>query len=291
LSFGNLLFKAAVPKIKKSLILSKSLLNLLFQQKNKNMSLLSDKFQGQVALVTGASSGIGKATAILFAQHGAKVVVVNRTPEAGQAVVQQIKGFGGEAIHVTCNVAVKAEVERMVNTAVDTYGRLDMAYNNAGHSVIKSMVDIEESEWDDIVDITLKGTWLCMKYQILQMLKQGKGSIVNCGSAAAVLAVNSIAPYTAAKHGVVGLTKNAAIEFVGRGIRVNIVNPGAIQTPMLDEFTQRNTDVINYLATRQAIGRIGEPEEVARAVVWLASDEASFINGAVVAADGGWTAH
>ncbi len=255
------------------------------------MSLLSDKFQGQVALVTGASSGIGKATAILFAQHGAKVVVVNRTPEAGQAVVQQIKGFGGEAIHVTCNVAVKAEVERMVNTAVDTYGRLDMAYNNAGHSVIKSMVDIEESEWDDIVDITLKGTWLCMKYQILQMLKQGKGSIVNCGSAAAVLAVNSIAPYTAAKHGVVGLTKNAAIEFVGRGIRVNIVNPGAIQTPMLDEFTQRNTDVINYLATRQAIGRIGEPEEVARAVVWLASDEASFINGAVVAADGGWTAH
>jgi NAD(P)-dependent dehydrogenase (short-subunit alcohol dehydrogenase family) len=255
------------------------------------MSLLSDKFQGQVALVTGASSGIGKATAILFAQHGAKVVVANRTPEAGQAVVKEINGFGGEAIHVACNVAVKAEVERMVNTAVDTYGRLDMAYNNAGHSVIKSMVDIEESEWDDIVDITLKGTWLCMKYEIIQMLKQGKGAVVNCGSAAGVIAVNSIAPYTAAKHGVVGLTKNAAIEFVGRGVRVNIVNPGAIQTPMLDEFTQRNADVINYLATRQAIGRIGQPEEVARAVVWLASDEASFINGAVVAADGGWTAH
>jgi NAD(P)-dependent dehydrogenase (short-subunit alcohol dehydrogenase family) len=253
--------------------------------------MLSDKFSGQVALVTGASSGIGKATAILFAQHGAKVVVVNRTPEAGLAVVKEIEAFGGEAIQVTCDVASRADVERMVNTTVDTYGRLDMAYNNAGHSVIKSMIDIEEDEWDAILDITLKGTWLCMKYEIIQMLKQGKGSIVNCGSAAAVLAVNSIAPYTAAKHGVVGLTKNAAIEFVGRGIRVNIVNPGAIQTPMLDEFTGKDAAIINYLATRQAIGRIGLPEEVAQAVVWLASDDASFINGAVVAADGGWTAH
>ncbi|MCU0449281.1 MAG: SDR family oxidoreductase [Bernardetiaceae bacterium] len=253
--------------------------------------ILSNKFAGQVALVTGASSGIGKATALLFAQHGAKVAVVNRTPEAGRAVAQEIRDFGGEAIAITCDVAKRDQVEQMVATTVDTWGRLDMAYNNAGHSVIKGMIDITEEEWDAIVDITLKGTWLCMKYEIIQMLKQGKGAIVNCGSAAGVLAVSSIAPYTAAKHGVVGLTKNAAIEYIGRGIRVNIVNPGAIQTPMLDEFTGKQEAVLNYLSARQAIGRIGQAEEIARAVVWLASDDASFINGAVVAADGGWTAH
>jgi NAD(P)-dependent dehydrogenase (short-subunit alcohol dehydrogenase family) len=253
--------------------------------------MISNKFEGQVALVTGASSGIGRSTAILFAQHGAKVVVANRTEATGKAVVEEIKAFGGEAISVVCDVSKKEDVERMIDTTVATYGRLDMAYNNAGHSVIKSMIDITEEEWDAIIDISLKGIWLCMKYEIIQMMKQGKGSIVNCGSAASLLAVHSIAPYTAAKHGAAGLTKNAAIEFIGKGIRVNMVSPGAIQTPMMDDFTGKDPNVINYLATRQAIGRIGNPEEIANAVVWLASDDASFVNGVNMPVDGGWTAH
>lgn len=248
---------------------------------------------GKVALITGASSGIGKATAMRFAERGAKVAICNKTEATGLTAAQEIReATGADVKWFACDVAHHDQVKGLIENVVKHFGRLDYAYNNAGDgSTQAKTADCTEEIFDKAIAVNLKGNWLLMKYQILQMLKQGGGAIVNCASAAGILAVPYIPAYTAAKHGVVGLTKNAAVEYAQDNIRVNVVCPGAVQTPMLDNFTGGDPAIVQMLETRQAMGRIGKPRELANAVTWLCSDEASFVNGAVVPVDGGWTAH
>lgn len=246
---------------------------------------------GKVALVTGASSGIGRATALAFAREGAKVVVADVTVEGGEETVALIKKAGGEAIFVKTDVSKAAEVEALVNKAVATYGRLDCAHNNAGIAGnSKTVVDDTEDNWDRILAINLKGVWWCMKYEIAQMLKQGGGAIVNTASDAGLIGVRRGGAYVASKHGVVGLTKTAALEYAKAGIRVNCVCPGPIDTPMLQGIGGRNQQVMEKMAAAQPGGRLGKPEEIAEAAVWLCSDAASFITGLPMPVDGGYMA-
>jgi NAD(P)-dependent dehydrogenase (short-subunit alcohol dehydrogenase family) len=246
---------------------------------------------GKVALVTGASSGIGRATALAFAREGAKVVVADVTVEGGEETVALVKKSGGEAIFVKTDVAKAAEVEALINTAVATYGRLDCAHNNAGIAgKSKTVVDDTEDNWDRILTINLKGVWWCMKYEIAQMLKQGGGAIVNTASDAGLIGVRRGGAYVASKHGVVGLTKTAALEYAKAGIRVNCVCPGPIDTPMLQGIGGRNQAVIERMVVAQPGGRLGKPEEIAEAAVWLCSDAASFVTGLPMPVDGGYMA-
>jgi NAD(P)-dependent dehydrogenase (short-subunit alcohol dehydrogenase family) len=246
---------------------------------------------GKVALVTGASSGIGRATALAFAREGAKVVVADVTVEGGEETVAQVKKAGGEAIFVKTDVSKTVEVEALVAKAVATYGRLDCAHNNAGIAGnAKTIVDDTEDNWDRILAINLKGVWLCMKYEIAHMLKQGGGAIVNTASGAGLIGVRRGGAYVASKHGVVGLTKTAALEYAKAGIRVNCVCPGPIDTPMLQGIGGRNQMVIERMVAAQPGGRLGQPAEIAEAAVWLCSDAASFITGLPMPVDGGYTA-
>jgi NAD(P)-dependent dehydrogenase (short-subunit alcohol dehydrogenase family) len=246
---------------------------------------------GKVALVTGASSGIGRATALAFAREGAKVVVADVTVEGGEETVAQVKKAGGEAIFVKTDVSKAVEVEALVAKAVATYGRLDCAYNNAGIAgKAKTVVDDTEDNWDRILAINLKGVWLCMKYEIAHMLKQGGGAIVNTASGAGLIGVRRGGAYVASKHGVVGLTKTAALEYAKAGIRVNCVCPGPIDTPMLQGIGGSNQVVIERMVAAQPGGRLGKPAEIAEAAVWLCSDAASFVTGLPMPVDGGYTA-
>jgi NAD(P)-dependent dehydrogenase (short-subunit alcohol dehydrogenase family) len=246
---------------------------------------------GKVALVTGASSGIGRAAALAFARGGAKVVAADVTVEGGNETVQLIKKTGGEAIFVPTNVAKAADVEALVNAAVSTYGRLDCAYNNAGISgKSQSIVDTTEENWDRIIAINLTGVWLCMKYEIPAMLKNGGGAIVNTASDAGLIGVKRTGAYVASKHGVVGLTKTAALEYAKSGVRVNAVCPGPIETPMLMKGADRFPQMIPKMVKAQPNGRLGKPEEIAEAAVWLCSDAASFVTGLAMPVDGGYIA-
>ena len=246
---------------------------------------------GKVALVTGASSGIGRATALAFAREGAKVVVADVTVEGGEETVAQVKKAGGEAIFVKTDVSKAVEVEALVAKAVATYGRLDCAHNNAGIAGnAKTIVDDTEDNWDRILAINLKGVWLCMKYEIAHMLKQGGGAIVNTASGAGLIGVRRGGAYVASKHGVVGLTKTAALEYAKAGIRVNCICPGPIDTPMLQGIGGSNQVVIERMVAAQPGGRLGKPAEIAEAAVWLCSDAASFITGLPMPVDGGYTA-
>jgi NAD(P)-dependent dehydrogenase (short-subunit alcohol dehydrogenase family) len=246
---------------------------------------------GKVALVTGASSGIGRAAALVFAREGAKVVIADVTVEGGEETVVQVKKAGGEAVFVKTDVSKAVEVEALVAKAVATYGRLDCAYNNAGIAGnAKTVVDDTEDNWDRILAINLKGVWLCMKYEIAHMLKQGGGAIVNTASGAGLIGVRRGGAYVASKHGVVGLTKTAALEYAKAGIRVNCVCPGPIDTPMLQGIGGSNQVVIERMVAAQPGGRLGKPAEIAEAAVWLCSDAASFITGLPMPVDGGYTA-
>jgi len=246
---------------------------------------------GKVALVTGASSGIGRATALAFAREGAKVVVADVTVEGGEETVAQVKKAGGEAIFVKTDVSKAVEVEALVAKAVATYGQLDCAHNNAGIAgKAKTVVDDTDDNWDRILAINLKGVWLCMKYEIAHMLRQGGGAIVNTASGAGLIGVRRVGAYVASKHGVVGLTKTAALEYAKAGIRVNCVCPGPIDTPMLQGIGGSNQVVIERMVTAQPGGRLGQPAEIAEAVVWLCSDAASFVTGLPMPVDGGYTA-
>lgn len=241
-----------------------------------------------IALVTGASSGIGRATALAFAQSGVKVVLADIAVEAGESASAEIQKETNVATSfVSCDVSKSANVERMVRHAVERFGRIDYAFNNAGTEGIPApTAECSEENWA----IDLKGIWLCMKYEIPQMLKQGGGAIVNCASIAGLVGFPSIPAYVASKHGVVGLTKTAALEYAKKGIRVNAVCPGVIHTAMVERFVGSNTDVMKALIAGEPIGRIGEPSEIADAVLYLCSSRASFVTGVAMQVDGGWVA-
>lgn len=249
---------------------------------------MAELMQDKVALVTGASSGIGRATALVFAREGAKVVVADLNVVGGQETVQLVKAAGGEAVFVETDVAQAASVEAMVQTSLDTYGRLDCAHNNAGvEGVLSRTAEQTEQDWEPVIRINLKGVWLCMKYELPHMVQQGSGAIVNTASGAGLIGVKRMAAYVASKHGVIGLTKTAALEYAKSGVRVNAVCPGVIQTAMVERVSGRRPDVLEKMIAAEPIGRSGQPEEIAESVVWLCSDAASFVTGHAMAVDGG----
>lgn len=249
------------------------------------------RFSGKVALVTGASSGIGKATALAFANEGAHVVLADTQTDGGTEVAKQIESSGGKVIFEKCDVSSESAIKTLIKKTIDTFGRLDCAFNNAGIEGTQGITpECTMENWDHVINVNLKGVWLCMKYEIPQMLKQGSGVIVNCSSIAGLVGFPGIPAYVASKHGVVGLTKTAALEFAKSNIRVNAVCPGVIQTPMIDRFVHGEAQIRKQLADNEPIGRVGRPEEVAQATLWLCSSEASFVTGHSLAVDGGWVA-
>ncbi len=253
---------------------------------------MAGQFEGKVALVTGAGSGIGRATSLAFVREGARVVVSDINAEGGEETVSMIRDSGGEATFIHANVTRADQVEAMVAKTVEAYGRLDAAFNNAGIATVSRVPihEYQEDEWDRIVDIDLKGVWLCMKYEIPHMLRQGSGAIVNTSSIAGLVAMPGRSAYVASKHGVIGLTKTAALEYAKQGIRVNAVSPGYIRTPMVEPVIASNPDLEKQIVANQPIGRLGTPEEVAEAVLWLSSDAASFVTGHTMAIDGAYVA-
>jgi NAD(P)-dependent dehydrogenase (short-subunit alcohol dehydrogenase family) len=247
--------------------------------------------QGKVALVTGGGSGIGRATSIRLAREGAKVMIADYVPAGAEHTVKLIKEAGGEASCLAADVAVTKEVETMVKKTVDTYGRLDCAYNNAGiEGGMGDTISCTEENFDRVIAIDLKAVWLCMKYEIPQMLKQGGGSIVNTASIAGLVGFNAIPAYVAAKHGVVGLTRTAALEYAQKNIRVNCVCPGVIRTPMVERAIDKGGMTEADVIAGEPVGRFGKPEEIAEGVLWLLSDAASFVTGHPLTIDGGWIA-
>jgi NAD(P)-dependent dehydrogenase (short-subunit alcohol dehydrogenase family) len=246
--------------------------------------------KGKIALVTGGTSGIGRASALAFAKEGAKVVVSGRNLERLRETVRLVEKIGGEAIFVRCDVTERAEIEAMVNKCIKTYGRMDCALNNAGidGSLFTRIIDYSEETWDQVIRVNLKGVWLCMKYEVSEMIKQEGGSIVNMSSTAGLVGSQiGNSAYVASKHGIVGLTKAVALEYAGQGIRVNAVCPAIIRTPMSERLLGGDPERERQIAAIQPIGRIGTPEEVAAAVVWLCSDAASYITGHALPIDGG----
>jgi len=241
---------------------------------------MAGRLESKVALVTGGSSGIGRASALTFAREGAKVVVADVVVAGGEETVGMIKKAGGEALFVKADVSKAVEVEAMVNRAVEAYGRLDCAFNNAGiEGTLVSTVEYPEEDWDRVMAVNLKGVWLCMKYEIPQMLKQGGGAIVNTASALGLVGTGELSAYVASKHGVAGLTKTAALEYAQKGIRVNAVCPGVIHTPMVERLIGGKAEYEAQVIRAEPVGRKGLPEEIAEAVVWLCSDAASFVTG------------
>jgi NAD(P)-dependent dehydrogenase (short-subunit alcohol dehydrogenase family) len=249
------------------------------------------EFEGKVALVTGGGSGIGRATALAFARVGAKVVIADRNVQRGEETISMIRGTGGTASFRRTDVSVPVEIEALVDYTMTMYGRLDLAFNNAGiEGDVKPLVDQTEANFDAVMDINVKGVWLSMKYEIPRMLEQGGGAIVNSSSVAGVVGFPGIGIYAASKHAVVGLTKTAALEYSALGIRINAVNPAAIDTEMIDRLANGMNTKKDDLSTFHPISRIGRVEEVAEAVLWLCSSKASFVTGHSLIVDGGFTA-
>jgi len=254
---------------------------------------MSGGLEKKIALVTGGASGIGRASALAFAKEGARVVVVDLTNEAGEETVRQIREAGGDACFVRADVSRTKDVEEMVKKTVQLYGRLDCALNNAGVDgmLFTRIAEYKEQAWDQVISINLKGTWLCMKYEIIQMLEGGGGSIVNMSSTAGLVgsAVGNSA-YVASKHGIVGLTKTVALEYGLQRIRINAVCPALTRTPMAEKLLGGDPQREAQLSALSPMGRLANPEEVAAAVVWLSSDSASYVTGQALAVDGGHVA-
>jgi NAD(P)-dependent dehydrogenase (short-subunit alcohol dehydrogenase family) len=249
-------------------------------------------FTGQVALVTGASSGMGLATAQAFAAAGAAVVMADINRTALLTAHDSLISAGHQALAVTCDVADEAQVAELIERAVATFGRLDMAFNNAGIQVPPSDAADETAEnFDRVNAVNLRGVWTCMKHELKQMRTQGSGAIVNCSSLGGLVGLPSRAAYHASKHGVIGLTRSAAMEYAPRGVRINAVCPGTIETPMVSEMLATQADAMKEILRDQPIGRLGQSEEIAAAVLWLCSPGASFVLGVALPVDGGFTAH
>jgi NAD(P)-dependent dehydrogenase (short-subunit alcohol dehydrogenase family) len=248
------------------------------------------QFVGKVALITGGNAGIGRATAIEFAKQGAKVVVSGRREKEGQDVVAEIKALGSEAIFVKTDVSKESDVKVMIERTLETFGRLDYAFNNAGiEETLTPLPDQSEQTYDQIMDINVKGVWLSLKHEIPAMLKTGGGAIVNSSSIAGLVGFAMAPVYVASKHAVIGLTKAVAVEYAKQNIRVNAVAPGSIETRMLRDFASA-PEVRQMLEAGHPMGRIGQPEEIAATVIWLCSGAASFVTGQTLAVDGGYTA-
>jgi NAD(P)-dependent dehydrogenase (short-subunit alcohol dehydrogenase family) len=249
---------------------------------------MSEHSTSPVVLVTGASSGIGRATAIAFAKAGAKVVLAARRIRESEEVVEMIKREGGDVIFCQTDVSKADEVKRLIERTVDAYGRLDWACNNAAiEGEIASVIDCTEENWNEVININLTGMWLCMKYELIQMLKNDGGAIVNISSVNAFFGASDMPAYTASKHGIIGLTKSAANEYGEFGIRINAVCPGSIYTPML-ERVDGGPVTPESRRNKVPLRRVGNPEEIANTVVWLCSSGASYITGHSMVVDGGW---
>jgi NAD(P)-dependent dehydrogenase (short-subunit alcohol dehydrogenase family) len=247
-------------------------------------------FKNKVALVTGAGSGLGLATAKAFAQSGASVVLADTNERAAQVAAEEMLAQGNKALAIRCDVADDTQVETMVEQTVNTFGRLDVAYNNAGvQNNVAEAADSTPEDFDRVISINLRGVWNCMRFELRQMLKQEGGAIVNCSSIGGLVAGPRRGTYQASKHGVLGLTKSAALDYAARGIRINAVCPGIIHTPMLDKMMATQSDALQAMLKDVPIGRLGRPEEIASAVLWLCSSAASFMIGHALTVDGGYT--
>lgn len=249
-------------------------------------------FTGNVALITGAASGIGRAAALAFAQQGVQVAVVDRNQDGGEQTVEQITADGGSACFIRADVSQEADVQAMVAQTVAQFGRLDYAFNNAGVAGQGGPLhELSADNFDRVIAINLRSVFLCLKYEIQHMLQHGGGAIVNTASIAGMVGGRALAPYVASKHGIVGLTRTAALDYAQQNIRVNAVAPGVIATALAQEYVNGDPVALRrQFAALHPVNRVGEPEEVAQAVLWLCSDHASFMTGAIIPVDGGLTA-
>ena len=247
-------------------------------------------FAGKVAFITGGASGIGRATALAFAREGASVAVADVSEKGNQGTARLIEEESGRALAVKCDVSRSDDVQTALNKTIEAFGRLDFAFNNAGIEPRKPapIADYDEEEWNRIIDIDLRGVFLCMKHEIPLLLKQG-GAIINTSSGAGVIGIKGSPAYTAAKHGVIGLTRAAALDYAAQNIRINAVCPGYITTPMMDRFTGGTPEGRAKVISEEPVGRMGRPEEIAAAVLWLCSDGARFVIGHALVVDGGQT--
>ncbi len=248
---------------------------------------MAARLQDKVCLVTGGASGIGKAAALAFAREGGIVTIADLSP-AGEETAAAVQSAGGRAVFTRCDISVPADVEALIASIAARHGRLDCAFNNAGiEGPLVPMAEVSEELWDRIIGVDLRGVWLCLKHEVRQMIGQGGGAIVNTSSTAGICGTPGYSPYTAAKHGVIGLTKSVALQYARSGIRVNAICPGLIDTPMMARILGGNAEMEKQFVAGTPTGRKGRPEEIAAAAVWLCSDESSFVTGAVLPVDGG----
>lgn len=252
---------------------------------------MAKDLEGKVAVITGGTSGIGRDTAVLFGQNGAKVVVAGRRDAEGEETVALVRKAGGDALFVKTDVSKSGDVQALIEKTLKKFGRIDAAFNNAGiEGDWMPLTDVTEQNWDAVIDINLKGVWLCLKYEIQQMLKQNSGgTIVNMSSVAGLMGAAAAGPYCASKHGVIALTRTAALENATRKIRVNAVCPAVIETPMGERLFGA-PEAKQFALSKHPIGRFGKPMEIAEAVLWLCSDKSSFMTGHYIVLDGGFLA-
>ncbi|MGM9454929.1 SDR family oxidoreductase [Legionella bozemanae] len=248
------------------------------------------KFSEKVAFITGAGTGIGRAAALAFAREGAKVIATGLSDKNVQETANLVKKSGGTALPINCDVTNEEDIISALDQTIKIFGRLDFAFNNAGiEQPLKPVIDITLKEWDQLLAVNLKGVFLCMKHQIPLLLKQGGGVIVNTSSGAGVKGFRGQAAYAATKHGLIGLTKSAALDYADANIRINAVCPGIIETPMMDRFTEGTNEGRERVIAQEPVGRMGKPEEIAETVIWLCSDAGAFTVGAAIVVDGGQT--